>query len=192
MELSGGRVAEGGAGAGVLLRDAALVILDEPTAALDAEAEYRLFEQFRELVRGKTALIISHRFSTVRMADHIVWCWMRGGWWRRAVTLRWWRRVGATPHFMRCRPGGIGERGLRMVVGLTSPPGMPMTSPPGPPLQMLERWESANLHSDRLPVIAACAAGQSVNVGCLDPSPVYRNEFGKLGLTNRKSGYTLA
>ena len=54
------------------VRDAALVILDEPTAALDAEAEYRMFEQFRELVQGKTALIISHRFSTVRMADHIV------------------------------------------------------------------------------------------------------------------------
>ena len=54
------------------MRDAALVILDEPTAALDAEAEYRLFEQFRELVVGKTALLISHRFSTVRMADHII------------------------------------------------------------------------------------------------------------------------
>ncbi|MCZ0937015.1 MAG: ABC transporter ATP-binding protein, partial [Caldilineaceae bacterium] len=54
------------------VRDAALVILDEPTAALDAEAEFRLFERFRQLVAGKTALIISHRFSTVRMADHIL------------------------------------------------------------------------------------------------------------------------
>lgn len=54
------------------MRDAALVILDEPTAALDADAEYRLFERFRELVTGKTALLISHRFSTVRMADYIL------------------------------------------------------------------------------------------------------------------------
>ena len=54
------------------IRDAALVILDEPTAALDAEAEHQLFERFRELVAGKTALLISHRFSTVRMADHIL------------------------------------------------------------------------------------------------------------------------
>ncbi|GET44321.1 ABC-type multidrug transport system, ATPase and permease component [Microseira wollei NIES-4236] len=54
------------------IRDAALVILDEPTAALDAEAEYQLFRRFRELVAGKTALLISHRFSTVRMADQIL------------------------------------------------------------------------------------------------------------------------
>ena len=71
VELSGGEWQKVALARGVV-RDAALVILDEPTAALDAEAEYRLFEQFRELVRGKTALIISHRFSTVRMADHIV------------------------------------------------------------------------------------------------------------------------
>ncbi len=53
------------------IREAAFVILDEPTAALDAEAEFRLFCQFRELAIGKTALNINHRFSTVRMADHI-------------------------------------------------------------------------------------------------------------------------
>ena len=71
VELSGGEWQKVALARG-FVRDAALVILDEPTAALDAEAEYRLFEQFRELVQGKTALIISHRFSTVRMADHIV------------------------------------------------------------------------------------------------------------------------
>ena len=71
VELSGGEWQKVALARG-FVRDAAVVILDEPTAALDAEAEYRLFEQFRELVRGKTALIISHRFSTVRMADHIV------------------------------------------------------------------------------------------------------------------------
>lgn len=53
-------------------RDAALIILDEPTAALDADAEYQLFERFREMIVGKTALLISHRFSTVRMADQIL------------------------------------------------------------------------------------------------------------------------
>jgi ATP-binding cassette subfamily B protein len=54
------------------LRDAQLLVLDEPTAALDARAEYEVFERFAELTAGKTALLISHRFSTVRMADRIV------------------------------------------------------------------------------------------------------------------------
>ena len=54
------------------MRDAALVILDEPTAALDAQAEYDLFQRFRELAEGRTVLLISHRFSTVRMADRIL------------------------------------------------------------------------------------------------------------------------
>ena len=54
------------------LRDAQLLILDEPTAALDARSEYEVFERFAELTMGKMALFISHRFSTVRMADRIV------------------------------------------------------------------------------------------------------------------------
>jgi len=54
------------------LRDAQVLILDEPTAALDARSEYEVFQRFAELTRGKTALFISHRFSTVRMADRIV------------------------------------------------------------------------------------------------------------------------
>ena len=54
------------------IRDASFIVLDEPTAALDADAEFRLFERFRELTYGKTALLISHRFSTVRLADHIL------------------------------------------------------------------------------------------------------------------------
>lgn len=54
------------------LRDAQVLILDEPTAALDARAEYQVFVRFSELTRGKMAVIISHRFSTVRMAEHIV------------------------------------------------------------------------------------------------------------------------
>jgi len=54
------------------MRDAQIVILDEPTASLDARAEYEVFKRFSELTKGKTAVIISHRFSTVRMADRIL------------------------------------------------------------------------------------------------------------------------
>lgn len=70
VDLSGGewqRVAT----ARAFLPDAALIILDEPTSALDVDAERRLFERFAELVRGRTAVMISHRFSTVRNADQI-------------------------------------------------------------------------------------------------------------------------
>ena len=54
------------------LRDAQVLILDEPTAALDARSEFEVFRRFAELTYGKTALFISHRFSTVRMADRVV------------------------------------------------------------------------------------------------------------------------
>jgi ATP-binding cassette subfamily B protein len=54
------------------MRDAQLLILDEPTAALDARAEFEVFQRFKELSRGKTVVLISHRFSSVRMADRIV------------------------------------------------------------------------------------------------------------------------
>src|SRR6266699_2522099 len=54
------------------LRDSQLLVLDEPTAALDARSEYQVFRRFSELTSGKMALFISHRFSTVRMADRIV------------------------------------------------------------------------------------------------------------------------
>jgi ATP-binding cassette, subfamily B, bacterial len=71
VDLSGGewqRVAL----ARAYLRDAQVLILDEPTAALDARSEYEVFRQFAELTAGKLALFISHRFSTVRMADRII------------------------------------------------------------------------------------------------------------------------
>lgn len=55
----------------MFLRDTNLLILDEPTASLDAHAEYELYQQFRDLLRGRTCLLITHRFSTTRMADHI-------------------------------------------------------------------------------------------------------------------------
>jgi len=54
------------------MRDAQVLILDEPTAALDARSEFEVFQRFKELSRGKTAVLISHRFSSVRMADRIV------------------------------------------------------------------------------------------------------------------------
>jgi ATP-binding cassette subfamily B protein len=71
VDLSGGqwqKVALGRA----YMHDAQLLILDEPTAALDARAEYEVFRRFTELTEGKMAILISHRFSTVRMADRIV------------------------------------------------------------------------------------------------------------------------
>jgi ATP-binding cassette, subfamily B, bacterial len=55
----------------MFVRDSEMLILDEPTAALDAEAEYALYQHFRELMQGHTCLLITHRFSTVRMADHV-------------------------------------------------------------------------------------------------------------------------
>ncbi len=53
------------------LRDAQIIVLDEPTSSLDAKTEYEVFKRFGELLRGRTAILISHRFSTVRMADRI-------------------------------------------------------------------------------------------------------------------------
>jgi ATP-binding cassette subfamily B protein len=53
------------------LREAQVLILDEPTASLDAKSEHEVFERFAELTRGRMAMLISHRFSTVRMADRI-------------------------------------------------------------------------------------------------------------------------
>jgi ATP-binding cassette subfamily B protein len=71
IELSGGEWQKV-ALARAYMRDAQLLILDEPTAALDARAEYEVFQRFADLTKGKSAVLISHRFSTVRMADRIV------------------------------------------------------------------------------------------------------------------------
>ena len=54
------------------MRDAQVLILDEPTAGLDARSEFEVFQRFKELSEGKTAVLISHRFSSVRMADRIL------------------------------------------------------------------------------------------------------------------------
>jgi len=71
VELSGGEWQKI-AIARAYMRDAQVLILDEPTAALDARAEYEVFVRFNQLMAGRMAVVISHRFSTVRMADRIV------------------------------------------------------------------------------------------------------------------------
>lgn len=71
VELSGGEWQKV-ALARAYMRDAQLLILDEPTSALDARAEYEVFQRFADLTKGKSAILISHRFSTVRMADRIL------------------------------------------------------------------------------------------------------------------------
>ncbi|MEX6690947.1 ABC transporter ATP-binding protein [Danxiaibacter flavus] len=71
VELSGGEWQKV-AIARAYMRDAQLIILDEPTSALDARAEFQVFERFTDLTKGKMAVLISHRFSTVRMADRII------------------------------------------------------------------------------------------------------------------------
>jgi ATP-binding cassette subfamily B protein len=71
LDLSGGewqRVAI----ARAYLRSSQFLILDEPTAALDASAEPKIFQQFQEVTKGRSSLFISHRFSTVRTADRIL------------------------------------------------------------------------------------------------------------------------
>lgn len=71
LELSGGQWQKI-ALARAYMRDAQLLILDEPTSALDARAEHEVFQRFSALIEDKSAVLISHRFSTVRMADRIL------------------------------------------------------------------------------------------------------------------------
>ncbi len=72
VELSGGQWQKVALARGFMREQADILVLDEPTAALDAEAEQAVFERFKELSKGKTTLIISHRFPTVRLSDRIL------------------------------------------------------------------------------------------------------------------------
>lgn len=72
VELSGGQWQSVALSRGFMRESADILVLDEPTAALDAEAEHAVFERFRSLAVGRTTIIISHRFPTVRMADRIL------------------------------------------------------------------------------------------------------------------------
>ncbi|WNG30897.1 ABC transporter ATP-binding protein [Cystobacter fuscus] len=71
LELSGGQWQKLGVARAFMREDAEVLILDEPTASIDAESEHALFERFQQLAADRIALVISHRFSTVRMADRI-------------------------------------------------------------------------------------------------------------------------
>jgi len=71
-ELSGGQWQKIALARGFMREEADILVLDEPTAALDAEAEHAVFARFRELTAGRTTIVISHRFPTVRMARDIV------------------------------------------------------------------------------------------------------------------------
>jgi ATP-binding cassette subfamily B protein len=72
VELSGGQWQKIALARAFMRESADILVLDEPTAALDAEAEHAVFERFRRLTEGRTSILISHRFPTVRMADRIV------------------------------------------------------------------------------------------------------------------------
>ncbi|MCB9689653.1 MAG: ABC transporter ATP-binding protein [Alphaproteobacteria bacterium] len=72
QELSGGQWQKVALSRAFAREDADLLVLDEPTAAMDAEAEARIFERVRSIQRDQMAILVSHRFSTVRMADHVI------------------------------------------------------------------------------------------------------------------------
>ena len=114
VELSGGEWQKI-AIARAYMREAEVLILDEPTAALDARAEFEVFQRFKELSKGKTAVLISHRFSSVRMADRIFVLARRQGRSRRHA-----------------RGAGVAARALRRAVRAAGG-GIPLTAnPPAP------------------------------------------------------------
>ena len=72
QELSGGQWQKIALSRAFMRKNADILVLDEPTSAIDSQAEYEIFDRFRNLTKDKMVFLISHRFSTVRMADKIV------------------------------------------------------------------------------------------------------------------------
>jgi ATP-binding cassette, subfamily B, bacterial len=72
IDLSGGQWQKLAVARALARQSAKIIVLDEPTSALDAHAEYRIFRNFRELAKGRTTILISHRFSTLKMADRVL------------------------------------------------------------------------------------------------------------------------
>ena len=105
VELSGGEWQKI-AIARAYMREAAVLILDEPTAALDARSEFEVFQRFKELSSGKTAILISHRFSSVRMADRIL-VLADGASRLPAPMTNYWPSRAAIPNCLNCRPPDI-------------------------------------------------------------------------------------
>jgi ATP-binding cassette subfamily B protein len=105
VDLSGGQWQKVALARAFMRDEADILILDEPTAALDAEAEHAVFQRFRALAEGRTTILISHRFPTVRMADRIVV--LEGGpSSNKAPTPSCWPPAPATPACSLCRPRG--------------------------------------------------------------------------------------
>ena len=117
IELSGGEWQKV-AIARAYMREAEVLILDEPTAALDARAEFEVFQRFKELSKGKTAVLISHRFSSVRMADRIFV--LADGKLEAAGTHEELvSKPDSTPSSSSCRPRATGDRRLDQTLQLS-------------------------------------------------------------------------
>ena len=101
-EISSGQWQKLAVARAFMREDAEVLVLDEPTAAIDAEAEHELFQRFKQLAADRTAIVISHRFSTVRIADRIAV--LHGGRLEELGThASSWRAAGATPSSSACR-----------------------------------------------------------------------------------------